>query len=210
MPPCRCCSRGEKAVDITTSHVIRGNTRVFFTGEVEPDVEGTSEWGIRLDSKYPQFGPADVAEAPHMLDGIQLRGRFDPEERMLNIDRFTARSGKAVIHGVGSLQLTSEGPNLALAAEGEQIPVALAKQVWPITLVPPARRWIIERDRRRDDRQRFLYGRNPASRLRSSEPGPGLVGRRHACRHDFLRCGGHADRQHSADPGSQGDAYRSG
>ncbi|MCW1404528.1 DUF3971 domain-containing protein [Novosphingobium sp. MW5] len=137
--------KGEKAVDITTSHVIRGNTRVFFTGEVEPDVEGTSEWGIRLDSKYPQFGPADVAEAPHMLDGIQLRGRFDPEERMLNIDRFTARSGKAVIHGVGSLQLTSEGPNLALAAEGEQIPVALAKQVWPITLVPPARRWIIER-----------------------------------------------------------------
>ncbi|WP_103223639.1 YhdP family protein [Roseibium marinum] len=136
---------GQKAIDITTSHVIRGNTRLFFTGSLTPGINGTSEWGISLDSKYPQFGPADVSEDPNMLEGIQVRGRFDPQERLLNIERFTARSGKAVIHGVASLQLTAEGPYLALAANGEKIPVALAKQVWPITLVPPARRWAVDR-----------------------------------------------------------------
>lgn len=134
----------QPGVEITTSHIIRGNTRIFFTGFIEPEAAGSPEWIVSLDSKYPQFGSADVSEPPNMLEGIQVRGRFDVQERLLNIDRFTARSGKAVVHGVASLQITPEGPYLALAIDGEQIPVALAKQAWPITLVPPARNWVLE------------------------------------------------------------------
>ena len=136
---------GQNAIEITSSHVIRGNSRIFFTGAVSPVAGDSPEWQINLDSEYPQFGSADVPEEPHMLDGVQIRARFDPLEKLLSVDRFTARSGKAVVHGVASLQITPEGPYLALAADGELIPVAVAKQLWPITLVPPARRWIIER-----------------------------------------------------------------
>ncbi|WP_269581724.1 AsmA-like C-terminal domain-containing protein [Roseibium sp. Sym1] len=137
--------RGQGEIEITRSHVIRGNTRVFFTGVLAPAKDDSGEWQISLDTEHPQFGSSDVAEAPQMMDGIQVRGRFDPQDRLLSVDRFTARSGKAVAHGVAYLQFTPEGPYLAIAAEGEQIPVALAKQLWPITLVPPARRWINER-----------------------------------------------------------------
>ncbi len=132
-------------IEITKSHIIRGNSRIFFTGALEPGLDGGREWGIKLDAEYPQFGSADIREAPHMLDGVQVRARFDTQDRLLSIDRFTARSGKAVVHGVAELELTSDGPYLALAAEGEKIPIAVAKQLWPITLVPPARRWIIDR-----------------------------------------------------------------
>ncbi len=134
-----------KTVEITTSHIIRGNTRILFTGSVSPDPDGSADWQIRLDSKYPQFGSSDVAEDTQMLDGIQLRARFDPTERLLSFDRITARSGKAVLNGAGTLQISPNGPYLALALDGEQIPIALAKQVWPITLIPPARRWVNER-----------------------------------------------------------------
>jgi hypothetical protein len=136
---------GHNAIEITPSHVIRGNTRVFFEGRIEPGIGETSDWRISLESKYPQFGSADVQEAPHMLDGILITARFDPHERLLTVDEFVARSGKAVVNGVASLQITPQGPYLALAAEGEFIPVALAKQMWPITLVPPARRWVVDR-----------------------------------------------------------------
>ncbi|MES0809122.1 AsmA-like C-terminal domain-containing protein [Roseibium sp. SCPC15] len=135
---------GQSAIEITKSHVIRGNTKIFFTGGLKPIGEGTSDWSIWLDTKHPQFGSSDVPEATHMLDGVSVRARFDPVDRLLSIDRFTARSGKAVVHGVASVQITPDGPYLALAADGEQIPVAVAKQLWPITLVPPARRWVIE------------------------------------------------------------------
>ncbi|MES0881831.1 AsmA-like C-terminal domain-containing protein [Roseibium sp. SCP14] len=135
---------GQSTIEITTSHVIRGNTKIFFTGGLKPVGEGSPDWSIWLDTKHPQFGSSDVPEATHMLDGVSVRARFDPTKRLLSINRFTARSGKAVVHGVASVQITPEGPYLALAADGEKIPVAAAKQLWPITLVPPARRWVID------------------------------------------------------------------
>jgi len=137
--------QGQSAIEITKSHVIRGNTRVFFTGMLAPGNGDSREWQIDLNAEHPQFGPSDVPETPHMLDGIQVRARFDPVDRLLTVDQFIARSGKAVAQGVATLEITPDGPYLALAAEGEKIPVALAKQLWPITLVPPARRWINER-----------------------------------------------------------------
>lgn len=133
-----------KPIEIAKSHFIRGNTRVFFTGRIGPPEDG-GDWSFRLDSKHPQFGASDVLEPVQMLDGILVRGTFDPAERLATINQFTARSGKAVVHGVASVQVTSDGPYLAVAADGEKLPVALVKQVWPITLVPPARKWVIER-----------------------------------------------------------------
>lgn len=137
--------RGKDEIEITRSHVMRGNTRIFFTGSIVPPKEAEDDWRLTLDSKHPLFGSSDVAESPHRLDGIAVRGAFDTTERLLKIDRFIARSGKAVVHGVAKFQITPKGPYLAIAANGEQIPIAVAKQVWPITLVPPARKWVIER-----------------------------------------------------------------
>lgn len=135
---------GQDAIEITKSHVIRGNTRIFFSGLVEPGDEGTNDWLISLSSDYPQFGSADVREAPQMLDGVKIRARFDPIDRLVSVDRFIAKSGKAIAQLVASIQLTNEGPYLAIAASGENIPIAVVKQVWPITLVPPARRWVAD------------------------------------------------------------------
>ncbi|MEP3047716.1 MAG: AsmA-like C-terminal domain-containing protein [Roseibium sp.] len=137
--------RNQEQIEITPSHIIRGNTRIFFTGSVTPPETADQNWDLVLDSKHPLFGSSDVAEQPIRLDGIAVRGTFDADERILNIDRFTARSGKAVVHGVAKFQITQNGPYLAIAADGEKIPAAVAKQVWPITLVPPARKWFIDR-----------------------------------------------------------------
>lgn len=137
-------SAGTKAIEITKSHVLRGDTRIFFTGTIEPGAEESQPWSIRLDSEFPQFGSADVPEEPLMLEGIQMLADFDPLEKLLTINQFVARSGKAVVFGKGTLQITPEGPYLALAADAEKVPVALAKLSWPITVVPPARRWVID------------------------------------------------------------------
>ena len=135
---------GQDAIEITKSHVIRGNTRIFFSGLVEPGDEGTNDWLIGVSSDYPQFGSADVREAPQMLDGVKIRARFDPIDRLVSVDRFIAKSGKAIAQLVASIQITNEGPYVAIAASGENIPIAMVKQVWPITLVPPARRWVAD------------------------------------------------------------------
>lgn len=133
----------DRSIEIDTSHLIRGDTQVFFTGLIDrPGDDGI--WSFKIDAPFPQFGASDVAEPPQMLDAIILRGSFDQNEQLVQINQFRARAGEAVAQGAGSVQITPEGPYLALAIDGEEIPVALAKQVWPITLVPPARDWVIE------------------------------------------------------------------
>jgi AsmA-like protein/uncharacterized protein DUF3971 len=164
---------GKRAIEVTRSHVIRGNTRIFFTGSIEPGTGNTPNWRILLDAKHPQFGSADVSEAPQMLDGINVEARFDPKEKEIYVERFVARSGKAVVNGAASFRITPGGPYLAIAADGEKIPVAVAKQVWPITLVPPARRWIIDRIKAgRIDSVSFTAAlRPPAFNYRDPDPG---------------------------------------
>ncbi|GAB4510784.1 MAG: DUF3971 domain-containing protein [Roseibium sp.] len=137
--------QGQRDIEITTSHVIRGETRIFFAGTIVPGTADNPEWVVNLNAEHPQFGSSDVPEQPHMLDSVDVRARFDPKQRLLTVDRFHAKSGKAFAQGVAVLELTPKGPYLAIAADGENIPVAVAKQLWPITLVPPARRWVNER-----------------------------------------------------------------
>lgn len=135
---------GQEAIEVTKSHVIRGNTRIFFTGLIEPDADGGMDWNVGIDMDHPQFGSSDVQGPPQMLDGVKIRARFNPVDRLISVDRFIAKSGKAIAQGVANIQIAADGPYLAIAAEGENIPIGVAKQVWPITLVPPARNWVIE------------------------------------------------------------------
>ncbi|MET1410746.1 AsmA-like C-terminal domain-containing protein [Roseibium sp. HPY-6] len=133
---------GQDTIEVTRSHVIRGNTRIYFSGQIKPDEADTGDWTIGLDADHPQFGSADVKEAPQMLDGVKIRARFNLVKKLISIDRFVARSGKAIAQLVASVEVTQEGPYVAIAAAGENIPIATVKQVWPITLVPPARSWV--------------------------------------------------------------------
>lgn len=135
----------DKPVEIQKSHFIRGNTSIFFTGKIDHPKTEAPVWDFQLESEYPVLGPNDIPEPPQMLDGVLVKGSFNLDDRLIDISRFTVRSGKASANGVASVQLRPDGPYLAIAANGEKIPVSVAKKVWPITLVPPARRWIIER-----------------------------------------------------------------
>lgn len=132
-------------IKITRSHAIRGNTQIFFSGEIEPPAASSADWNISLATELAQFGSSDVPLPPFMLDDFKLNGRFEPESRTLFLDKVSLSAGRAKAYYAGSLQLRDDGPYLALATEVEDIPIGLAKHLWPITLVPPARTWVIGR-----------------------------------------------------------------
>jgi hypothetical protein len=172
--------RGQREIEVTTSHVIRGNTRIPFSGSVVPGTRDVPEWTIDLTSEFPQFGSSDVPEAPHMLEDVQVQARFDPGDRLLTVDRFFAKSGKSVVQGAATVEITPEGPYLAIAAEG----AALGDRA----------------DQRRSHREGVLYGRAAAAGIQPPRSRFRLVGRRHADGHDlFRRC---------RDPGRRRSANR--
>lgn len=137
--------RDAPVVEIRRSHVIQGNSRIFWNGEIRPPEDGASEWALRIVSDYPQFGSSDIPDEPVMLDQVLIDGRVDTDSRTVFIDKARITAGPAQLQGSASVDLLEDGPYLVVVMEGEKLPVGLVKQVWPITLVPPARQWMIER-----------------------------------------------------------------
>ncbi|WP_150526450.1 AsmA-like C-terminal domain-containing protein [Roseibium sediminis] len=121
-----------------------GLTDINLAGEFKPPLEGEQEWTYRIRSNYSAIGPIDINHPPHVVESAAISGRLSLEERAIYFDDFSVRSGKAGVQGAGSLQIGKEGPYLALAIDAEKVPVVMAQQLWPITLVPPARQWVID------------------------------------------------------------------
>jgi hypothetical protein len=137
-------SAGSSEIAIGKSHVVRGDTEIFFSGAVSPGATGTDDWTFRITADRARFGSADVAEPPVVADYLGLEGRVNLAQKAVLVDRLQLQSGPAIFRAIASLDLRDDGPYLALAADAEAMPVAMLKQIWPITLTPPARRWVID------------------------------------------------------------------
>lgn len=135
----------DQTIHIRKSHVLKGETQLYFSGDIRPPEPETDDWRVRLRSEMARFGSADVPLPPFMLDNFMMTGRFDASKRTLFFDETTLSAGKAKGYFSGSLEIRKDGPYLAFAFDGEAIPIGLAKHVWPITLVPPARQWVLKR-----------------------------------------------------------------
>ncbi|GGB44260.1 hypothetical protein GCM10011316_15340 [Roseibium aquae] len=135
---------GRETIEITRSHLAQGQTRIELEGIVTPPEVPGGAWTVSVGSDNAQFGSADIPGPPMRIDTLKVNARVQPLERSVFIDRFRLRAGEADLLAVGSVDVAPDGPYLALAAHANEFSVALAKQVWPITLVPPARNWVIQ------------------------------------------------------------------
>ena len=166
-------------IKVTRSHAINGNTKIFFTGEIVPPVDSSSDWKIKLSTDLAQFGSSDVPLPPFIVNDMTLSARFEPASRTLFLDNILIAAGKARAYMAGSVEVRDDGPYLALAIDGEQISIGLAKHLWPITVVPPARKWVIDRIRSGmidEGPCRYLP---PSGSFRSERSGSGMVRQRH-------------------------------
>lgn len=136
---------GDPVVEITPSHIKYRDTQILFSGRARPASSLNGSWDVELGSTWAQFGSSDVPEEPIVVDEIKAVMNADPQEKLLTISRLSLKAGNAELLAAGSVDLQQDGPYLAVAVNGRDLPVALVKQVWPITLTPPARRWIIDR-----------------------------------------------------------------
>ncbi|MEJ8474342.1 AsmA-like C-terminal domain-containing protein [Roseibium algae] len=165
--------RDVPGIQIAKSHAIRGNTQIYFGGDIQPPKEPGGDWALRLSSDRAQFGSSDIPISPIMVDGITVDARFAPSGRTLFFDKASLVAGPSKAFASGSLEIRGDGPYLAVALDARDFPIGLAKQVWPITLVPPARRWIIDRIKAGKIEHLEYMGsvRPPAFDYRDPDPG---------------------------------------
>ncbi len=135
---------GSPLVQVLPSRYVRGKTSIPLEGVIGAPAEGEKDWTVKLTSREARFGPSDVAGPPLEVRVIEIDGRADPEKMLFQFDRLSLFSPTATIETAGSFQLRDDGPYLAMAVQFGAMPVAAAKRLWPVTVVPPAREWVIE------------------------------------------------------------------
>ncbi|WP_417768806.1 AsmA-like C-terminal domain-containing protein [Stappia sp.] len=167
---------GSPGFKIAPSSYIRGNTYFPFEGVVEPPREWQDLWSYRIVSRNAEIGPSDVPGPPFAMEAFVVEGRADPAAREMHFDKILLRSGSANLDGAGSVRIGDDGPYLALAIESGPMSVATLKRLWPVTMIPPARAWIIEHlvDGRVNDGRATVALQPPAFDV--SDPDPGWSG----------------------------------
>ncbi|MXN67066.1 hypothetical protein GR183_19320 [Stappia sp. GBMRC 2046] len=129
---------------IQPSHYVKGRTVIPFQGVVESPRDWEDTWSYKIISRNARILPSDVTGMPLPVSTALVQGRADVGKRTVFFDRMAIRAATAKIDGAGSLQLTDEGPYMALALESDGMPVATLKRLWPVTFAPPARAWVID------------------------------------------------------------------
>ena len=138
----------EDQIQIGPSHVEVGRSRVDFSGvagTIAPDRErGRAEtYGVELVSRRATIAPQDSPEPALSATG-RLIMSYEPAIRKLHADSIEIYTGSGEAIGKAVMDFTdTRSPGLTLALSVPAMPIAHAKQLWPVFSAPSARRWVM-------------------------------------------------------------------
>jgi len=105
------------------------------------DIRG--KYHFKLKANGAEVAPEESPEQK-MMFSVQASGSYQVDKQHLNIDELALlTAGGSLTTGRGGLHFGAGSPGLSLQLETEHIAASEAKQLWPLTLNPGARRWVL-------------------------------------------------------------------
>ncbi len=120
-----------------------GETVLNIGGFVSPPKALDGPWGIFFGIRDAQFRPKDVEGPPIIVNWLVFKGAYAPQDRRLRIDQLEVAAGTSRFAAGGTVDITDDGPIVALAANFGPVSVAALKRLWPVIFAPKTRRWIV-------------------------------------------------------------------
>ena len=139
---------GADKVEINRLHVARHRSLWAFHGAVGPlprgaAADGDPAYRFELVSDGSTSAPDDSPE-PALRIFARVAGTFDRLARQLEISEIGARTGAGEVRGNAQVTLEpGKTAGVAFNLDVENVPVAHAKQLWPVFAAPPARNWVL-------------------------------------------------------------------
>jgi hypothetical protein len=136
--------------DITRASLISGGGGIEARGAITPVIapDGGQTWGFDLRSSGGMIA-ADVAGTPPLpIEEAAAQGTFDARSGTLTLTQAVVRAGGSRLAVAGRISGAGAGPPLHL--DGQMGPTSLTtlKALWPRTLAPAARRWMMQHVKR--------------------------------------------------------------
>ncbi|SFI92843.1 Protein of unknown function [Phyllobacterium sp. CL33Tsu] len=137
---------GSKAIDLKPSTLHFGAFKGTVTGAITPDAANPAEPAYRfeLGTNQATSSPQDSSE-PALAFDAGLSGRYVPSQKLLDIPRISVRAGEdSELTGFAKATFGNGTPAMQMSLQIPQMPVADAKQLWPVWVATGARRWVLE------------------------------------------------------------------
>ncbi|UGY08769.1 YhdP family protein [Phyllobacterium pellucidum] len=137
---------GSKAIDLKPSTLHFGAFKGTVTGAITPDAANLAEPAYRfeLGTNQATSSPQDSSE-PALAFDAGLSGRYVPSQKLLDIPRISVRAGEdSALTGFAKATFGNGTPAMQMSLQIPQMPVADAKQLWPVWVATGARRWVLE------------------------------------------------------------------
>ncbi|WP_051614886.1 DUF3971 domain-containing protein [Phyllobacterium sp. UNC302MFCol5.2] len=137
---------GSKAIDLKPSTLHFGAFKGIVTGAITPDAANPAEPAYRfeLGTNQATSSPQDSSE-PALAFDAGLSGRYVPSQKLLDIPRISVRAGEdSELTGFAKATFGNGTPAMQMSLQIPQMPVAHAKQLWPVWVATGARRWVLE------------------------------------------------------------------
>jgi hypothetical protein len=150
--------------------LVAGSTRFTLMARAEAPRDAAGPWMLGLTGGSVVLTPASPGDEPVLLNRIMVRGRFDPVAQRLKIEQGEA-SGKGVgLAMSGMLDFSTPDPRLAIGLASRNMSFAAFKQLWPPSINPPVRQWVMERVSGGVIEQAEIATNAPMSTLRNGGP----------------------------------------
>jgi len=123
--------------------VVSGGNRFTLIAQAEAPREPGGVWPFALSGGTIVLAPIDDKGEQILINRIAVRGKVDPQHQRIDLEQGDI-GGKGVSFAVsGNLDYAGAEPRLALGLAGQQMSANAFKQIWPVTLSPRVRTWVL-------------------------------------------------------------------
>lgn len=148
-----------KKIEVLPSRVQLGGVRFRFNGAFGPEgydnalldpaadanAKKPEDDGYRFEIVTSEAisAPQQSSEAPLPFGG-RVAGRFDIDENRLEFSNLDVKTPDGSLYGQGSLGFGKGSPGIIFMLRVPEMPVAQAKQLWPVDVADGAREWVLK------------------------------------------------------------------
>ncbi len=139
---------GSGKIEVKGSRLRLGGLDASFNGAFgpEPGSESAAEgpaYRFEILTSKAVSAPAESTEQP-LSFATRISGRFLPEQKRVQFANLDVQTEKGVLYGQGGMGFGAGSPEMIFMLRIPEMPVADAKNLWPIDVADGAREWVLK------------------------------------------------------------------
>ncbi|PYE88213.1 uncharacterized protein DUF3971 [Phyllobacterium leguminum] len=142
---------GSGMVELQSSALSLGGMEMQFTGAIShqpsdqaPGAASEPAYRFKIATSSAVSAPRDSPEQP-LPFAAQITGRYLNDRNQLDFNEMSVKTAGGELYGQGRMTFGNGSPEMIFLLRIPEMPVAAAKQLWPIDVADGARRWVLDK-----------------------------------------------------------------